>query len=135
MTSRAELRALLDSVRRIAILGLSNNPMRASNEVAGFLMRRGYECAGVNPGLAGQTIHGMPVVARLADLPEPVDMVDVFRAAEALPAIVDEVLAMAPRPRILWTQLGVIHEGAAAKARAAGLIVVMDQCPKIVLGG
>lgn len=135
MTSRAELRALLDSVRRIAILGLSNNPMRASNEVAGFLLRRGYECVGVNPGLAGQTIHGMPIVARLADLPEPVDMVDVFRAPEALPAIVDEVLAMTPRPRILWTQLGVVHEAAAAKARAAGLIVVMDQCPKIVLGG
>lgn len=135
MTSRAELRTLLESVRCIAILGLSNNPMRASNEVAGFLLRRGYECVGVNPGLAGQTIHGMPIVARLADLPEPVDMVDVFRAPEALPAIVDEVLAMVPRPRILWTQLGVVHEAAAAKARAAGLIVVMDQCPKIVLGG
>lgn len=135
MTADPDLRALLAGVRRIAILGLSNNPMRASNEVGAFLMRAGYACTGINPGLAGRTVHGMPVVARLADLPEPVDMVDVFRAPEALPAVVDEVLAMVPRPRILWTQLGVVHEAAAAAARAAGLTVVMDACPKIVLRG
>jgi predicted CoA-binding protein len=131
--SRAELHALLQNVRSVAIVGLSTNPARASNEVAGFLVRRGYRCFGVNPHSAGEKVHGITIVPRLADLPEPVDMIDIFREPAAVGPLVDEVLALRVRPRIIWMQLGVINEPAAALARAEGLTVVMDACPKIVL--
>ena len=135
MSEVANLRALLAEVRTIAIIGLSANVARASNEVAGFLVSRGYTCIGVNPGLAGQSVRGIPVVARLADVPVPIDMVDIFRASEAVSGIVDEALALEPRPSVIWMQLGVIDPAAKARAEAAGLTVVMDHCPKIVLVG
>ena len=135
MSETATLRTLLAEVRTIAIVGLSANVARASNEVAGFLVARGYTCIGVNPGLAGQTVRGIPVVARLADVPLPIDMVDIFRASDAVSGIVEEALALDPRPRIIWMQLGVIDPVAKARAEAAGLIVVMDHCPKIALAG
>ena len=137
MTTRSfhDLPALLAGVSTIAVAGVSADPARASNEVLAFLVARGYACVGVNPGLAGRSVHGAPVFATLADIDRPVDMVDVFRASDALPALVEEVLAMAPRPRVLWTQLGVVDAAAGARAEGAGLIVVMDRCPKIVLGG
>ena len=137
MTGRAhhELRALLAGVRTIALVGVSANRARASNGVLAFLVERGYACVGVNPGLAGQRTHGVPVFATLADVDRAVDMVDVFRASDALPGLVDEVLAMTPRPGVLWTQLGVVDDAAGARAEAAGLTVVMDGCPKIVLAG
>ena len=91
----------------------------------------GYRVVGVNPKLAGTRVAGAPVHASLADLPEPVDMVDVFRAGSALPGVVDEVLAMPVRPAVLWTQLGVRHDAAVARAVAAGLEVVVDRCPQI----
>ncbi len=96
-----------------------------------FLLRRGFACIGVNPGLAGRSIAGMRVVARFADMPQPVDMVDIFRASEHAGAIVDEALAPPVPPRIIWTQLGVVDLAAKTRAEAAGLVVVMDRCPKI----
>ena len=130
-----DLPALLAGVRTIAVVGVSADPARPSNDVLAFLVARGYACVGVNPGLAGRRVHGAPVFATLADIDRAVDMVDVFRASDALPALVGEVLAMVPRPSVLWTQLGVVDRAAAARAEAAGLSVVMDRCPKIVLAG
>ena len=128
-------RDVLADVKSIAVVGLSANPSRASHEVAAFLVARGYRCTGVNPGLAGQVIAGMPVVAPLAELPDAVDMVDIFRASDAAGPVVAEALALAHPPRVIWMQLGVIDHAAKARAEAAGLTVVMDACPKIVLGG
>ncbi len=128
-------RVLLASVRTIAIVGLSADPHRPSHDVATFLMRRGYDCIGVNPGLAGRRVAGIAVVARLSDLPHAVDMVDLFRASAHVGGIVDEALALPVPPRVVWMQLGVIDEAAKARAEAVGLAVVMDRCPKIELGG
>lgn len=122
------IQAILASTRRIAVVGLSANPLRPSYEVAGFLVARGFDVVGVNPGLAGQTVHGRPVVASLAEA-GPLDMVDVFRrSAEAGPAMREAVRLGA---RTVWTQLGVVDEAAAAEARNAGLRVVMNRCPVI----
>lgn len=115
-------------------MGLSAKPERASNAVLAFLAAHGYDCVGVNPGLAGQTIHGAPVFASLAEIDRPIDMVDIFRDSDAVRGIVDEALALEPRPSVVWMQLGVIDEAAKARAEAEGLTVVMDACPKIVLG-
>ena len=115
------------------MVGLSPNAARPSNGVFAFLLARGYECVGVNPGIAGRRVHGAPVFATLADIDRPIDMVDIFRASAAVGGIVDAALALAPRPRIVWMQLGVIDHAAKARAEAAGLIVVMDRCPKIEL--
>jgi uncharacterized protein len=126
-----KIRDILQNVRTIALVGLSANPARDSNGVFAFLLRQGYRVVGINPGLAGQTIHGAPVYARLADVPFAIDMVDVFRNSEAAGSVVDEALALSPLPKVIWMQLGVINEAAAEKARAAGIEVVMDHCPKI----
>ncbi len=125
------IRDILRSVRTIALLGASPKPERPSHGVMRFLLGKGYHVIPVNPGQAGKEINGQRVVARLADIAEPVDMVDVFREPYSLPGIVDEVLAMNPRPPVLWTQLGVVNEDAARRAREAGLQVVMDRCPAI----
>ncbi|HXW73159.1 MAG TPA: CoA-binding protein [Methylocella sp.] len=125
------LRQLLTSVKTIAVVGLSAKEERASNRVANFLGEQGYHVIGVNPGLAGKSINGAEVFASLADIPEPVDMVDVFRNSAAAGGVVGEALALTPRPRVIWMQLGVIDEVAAARARACGVTVVMDRCPKI----
>ena len=130
---RKDLLAILGAVRGIAVVGLSANSARPSNGVFAFLVARGFACVGVNPGLAGRMIHGAPVFASLADIDRPIDMVDIFRASEALDGIVDEALAMIPRPRVIWAQLGVFDAAAGAKAARAGLLVVMDRCPKIEL--
>ena len=126
--------ALLAGVRTVAVVGLSADPRRPSNDVFAFLIRRGYACVGVNPGLAGGTVHGAPVYASLAEVDRPIDMVDIFRASSAVGGIVDEALALLPRPRLIWMQLGVIDAVAKARAETAGLDVVMDRCPKIELG-
>ena len=128
-------REILASVHSIAIVGLSANPERDSNDVARFLVARGYKCFGVNPALAGQLVSGIPVVATLGELPEPVDMIDIFRASEHVDALVDEALALVARPDVIWMQLGVVNQAAKQRAEAAGLTVVMDACPKVVLGG
>lgn len=131
MSSDNEIRDILQSVRTIALLGASLKPERPSNGVMKFLLDRGYHVIPVNPGQVGKTIHGQQVVAELADINEPIDMVDVFRASYSLPGIVDEILALKHRPAVLWTQLDVVHEEAAKKAEEAGLKVVMDRCPAI----
>ena len=131
----ADLKTLLADVETIAIVGMSSNESRPSNEVGAFLMGQGYECVGVSPKEAGQTIHGMPVFASLAEIDRPIDMVDIFRAADAVDGIVEETLTLEPRPRVVWMQLGVVNQAAKKRAETAGLTVVMDRCPKIVLGG
>jgi uncharacterized protein len=97
----------------------------------GYLLSRGYRVIPVNPGQAGKEIQGQMVYARLADIPEPVDMVDVFRASEYLDEVVDEALALNPRPQVVWAQLGVRDDAAAAKAEEGGIQVVMNRCPAI----
>lgn len=125
------IRGILTSVKTIALLGASPNAERPSYGVMRFLLGRGYKVIPVNPGQAGKEILGQKVYATLADIPEPVDMVDVFRAAEYLPDIVDDVLALPQKPKVIWGQLSVRHDAAAAKAEAAGLQVVMNRCPAI----
>jgi uncharacterized protein len=123
-----DIRAALTGCRRIALVGASNKPERPSHGVMGFLIRHGFEVTPVNPGLAGQTIHGKTVVATL-DEAAPLEMVDIFRASEHVaPAVAD---AMRLGARVVWMQLGVIDRQAADKARAAGLTVIMDRCPAI----
>jgi uncharacterized protein len=125
------IRAILTETRTIAVVGASPNPARPSNEVLGFLIDRGYETWPVNPGHAGALIRGRLVSARLADVPVRIDMVDVFRNSANAGGAVDEALKLDPLPRVIWMQLAVINEEAAARARAKGLTVVMNRCPKI----
>jgi uncharacterized protein len=128
MTDDSEIRDILTSVKTIAVVGWSPKPDRPSHGVAAFLKRRGYRVIPVNPGQAGQEALGETVVATLAEA-GPVDMVDIFRRSEEAGAVVDA--AIAAGARAVWMQLGVIDEAAAARARAAGLRVVMDRCPAI----
>ena len=123
-----DVRTILTTTRRIAVVGLSHKPERPSHGVAAFLIGRGFDVVGVNPGLAGQTVLGRPVVGTLAEA-GPLDMVDIFRDSAAAGAVVDEAIRLGART--VWMQLGVIDEAAAERARAAGLQVVMDRCPAI----
>ena len=125
------IRTVLSETRTIAVLGASPKPERPSHDVLRFLLAAGYRAIPVNPGHEGGWIAGQRVYARLRDIPEPIDMVDVFRRSDALDLVVDEVLAMGPRPTALWTQLGVVNPAATDRAAAAGLKVVIDRCPTI----
>jgi predicted CoA-binding protein len=129
--SDAFLRAVLSETKTIAVVGLSADPSRPSHYVCQFLKAQGYQTVGVNPGLAGKEIAGSPVYAHLADIPFPVDMIDIFRNSEAAGGVVDEALALTPKPKAIWMQLDVVNDAAAAKAEAQGLKVVMNRCPKI----
>ncbi len=122
---------ILQRTRRIALVGASANPARPSHGVMRFLLAKGYDVVPVNPGLAGQSLLGQQVVGHLADIEGDVDMIDVFRASEHVPGVVDEALARFPDLGTIWMQLGVVHEGAADTARARGVDVVMDRCPAI----
>jgi uncharacterized protein len=128
-----EIRDILTTVRRIAVVGASPNPARPSNDVLGVLIERGFETFPVNPGHAGALIRGRPVSARLADVPGPIDMVDVFRNSAAAGGVVDEALRLDPLPRVVWMQVGVINEAAAKRARDEGVTAVMNRCPSIEL--
>ncbi|PTW60121.1 hypothetical protein C8N35_105123 [Breoghania corrubedonensis] len=132
--SDATIRAILDEVKTIAIVGASANPVRPSFFVLKYLIDKGYTVFPVNPGQAGKEILGRPCFASLGEVPGPVDMVDIFRASEAVPAIVEEALGLAPLPKVIWTQLGVVHEAAAMRAEEAGMQVIMNRCPKIEYG-
>jgi predicted CoA-binding protein len=123
------LRSIFETVKTIAVVGLSDRPDRASNEVAGFLSARGFKIIGINPVLAGKTLFGQPIVADLTQIDEPVHMVDVFRRAEETPAIARAAAAIGAK--VLWLQLGIINTDAAKIANDAGMTFVMDKCPKI----
>jgi predicted CoA-binding protein len=129
LTTDADITRLLNTTRTIALVGASDRPDRAAHEVMGMLLAHGYHVVPVNPALAGQTIHGQTVVATLADVAEPIDMVDVFRRSEFVADVVADAIAVGAKA--VWTQMGVIDPTAAARAEAAGLDVVMDRCPKI----
>ena len=128
------IRGILNTVKTIAMVGVSANTSRPSYFAFKYLMERGYRMIPVNPGLAGQGLLGQKVYAKLADIPLPVDMVDIFRASRYAPDIVREALALEPRPQVIWMQLGVRSDEAAELAEGNGLKVVMNRCPKIEYG-
>jgi len=134
MTSDADIRRILTRVKSIAMVGASANPARPSYIVLKYLLGRGYRVFPVNPGLAGKQVLGAMAYASLADLPEPVDMVEIFRASEYAGALVDEALALPLPPSVIWMQLGVSDDAAAERARAQGVEVVLNRCPKIEWG-
>jgi hypothetical protein len=122
---------ILRTTRTIALVGWSANPARASHGVARFLAARGYRVIPVNPGHAGQVVLGETVRASLAEISDPVDMVDIFRRSEAVLPVVQEALAALPGLKTVWMQLGVENADAAALAEARGLQVVQNRCPAI----
>jgi len=129
--SDALLRDVLDRAKTVAVVGVSANPVRPSYFVARYLGLKGYRVIPVNPGLAGQTLFGEMVYADLASVPDEVDMVDIFRRSDAVPAIVDDALASWPELQTIWMQIGVTHSEAAAVAEAHGVTVIQNRCPKI----
>jgi uncharacterized protein len=128
------IREILTSVKTIAMVGASDNPARPSYLVLKYMIERGYDVIPVNPGRAGQSFLGKTFVASLADIDHPVDMVDIFRNSSAAVGVVDEALRLVPPPKVIWMQLTVRNDEAAAKAEAAGVKVVMNRCPKIEYG-
>ena len=129
LRSDDEIAELLTSARTIAMVGASDRPDRASYGVMKFLQGRGYKVFPVNPTITGERIHGEYVWRELAQIGEPIDIVDIFRNSEAAGEAVDQAVAVGAKA--VWMQLGVINPEAAARAEAAGLKVVMDHCPKI----
>jgi len=125
---------ILNTVKTVAMVGASPNDVRPSYFVLKYLLAKGFSVYPINPGHAGKEILGRTVYASLADLPQPVDMVDIFRASSAVPVFFDKVLKLDPLPKVLWMQLGVRHDEAATRAEAAGIRVVMNRCPKIEYG-
>jgi hypothetical protein len=128
------IRGILNSVKTIAMVGISPKDNRPSYFVFKYLQQRGYRMVPVNPGQAGKEILGQKVYARLADIPEPVDMVDIFRASPHALPVVQEAITLKPRPQVIWMQLGIRNEAAAQLAEGAGMKVVMNRCPKIEYG-
>ena len=128
------IRSILHDVKTIALVGVADSPVRASNIVARYLVGKGYRVYTINPNIAGKEIAGKNVLARLADAPEPIDMVDIFRRPDAIAGVVDEALALEPKPKVIWLQLGLRDDAVAARAEAAGVRVVMDRCPKLEYG-
>lgn len=132
----ALIRKILGEVRVIAMVGASPNWVRPSNFAMKYLQQKGYRVIPVNPGSAGEKIHGETVYASLMDIPGEFDMVDIFRNSEAAAPIVDEAIGIAADKgiKVIWMQLAVRNDEAAARAEAAGLTVIMDRCPKIEFG-
>jgi uncharacterized protein len=128
------IRALLKSVKVIAMVGASPVDVRPSYFAFKYLVQRGYDMIPVNPGHVGKTLLGRPFVASLSAIDRPIDMVDIFRSSAHIMPVVDEALTLSPLPKVIWMQLGARDDAAAAKAEAAGLQVVMNRCPKIEWG-
>ncbi|MGB7008836.1 MAG: CoA-binding protein [Pseudolabrys sp.] len=132
--SDSYIRGILNTVKTIAMVGISPKENRPSYFAFKYLMERGYRMIPVNPGQAGKTILGQRVYAKLSDIPDPIDMVDVFRGSEHVLPIVQEAVALKPKPQVIWMQLMVRNDEAAKLAEDAGLKVVMNRCPKIEYG-
>ncbi|MFY0617969.1 CoA-binding protein [Shimia sp.] len=129
--SDAFLRDVLKRTKSVAVVGVSMNPVRPSYYVARYLSLKGYKIVPVNPGHAGKSLFGATVVSDLTEITEPVDMVDIFRRSDAVPAIVEQALNVLPNLRTVWMQIGVQHSEAAANAEAHGVDVIQNRCPKI----
>jgi predicted CoA-binding protein len=128
------IRGILNSVKTIAMVGFSPKENRPSYFVFKYLLERGYRVIPVNPGYAGNEILGQKIYAKLSDIREPIDMVDIFRASEHVIPIVEEALTLKPRPQVIWMQLTIRNDAAAKLAEDSGLKVVMNRCPKIEYG-
>jgi uncharacterized protein len=125
------IRGILNTVKTIAMVGASAKDNRPSYFAFKYLGERGYSMIPINPGLAGKELLGRKIYARLSEVPEPIDMVDIFRAANYALPVVQEALTLNPKPRVIWMQLGIRNDEAAALAEANGMKVVMNRCPKI----
>lgn len=125
------IRGILNTVKTVAMVGFSPKENRPSYFVFKYLLERGYRVIPVNPGQAGKEVLGQKVYASLSDIPEPIDMVDIFRGSENVPPIVEEALTLTPKPSVIWMQLTVRNDEAARRAEDAGMKVVMNRCPKI----
>jgi len=128
------IRGILNTVKTIAMVGVSANTSRPSYFAFKYLLERGYRMIAVNPGLVDKSLLGQSAYAKLGDIREPVDMVDIFRASPFAVGIVEDVIKMEPRPRVVWMQLGIRNNEAAALAETNGIKVVMNRCPKIEYG-
>ena len=128
------IRGILNTVKTIAMVGASEKDNRPSYFAFKYLLERGYHMIPVNPGHAGETMLGQKIYAQLSDIRQPIDMVDIFRASQYVLPIVQEVLSLKPRPQVIWMQLGIRNDEAAALAEANGMKVVMNRCPKIEYG-
>jgi predicted CoA-binding protein len=122
------LRRIFREARTIAVVGAKADRVAPAHFVPAYLLEQGYRILPVNPTIAGQRVFGVPVVARLADLAEPADVVEVFRRPQYLPGHAEEILAMPHRPAVVWFQLGIRHDGAAERLARAGIRVVQDRC-------
>ena len=127
----SELKTILRQVKTVAVVGISPNPSRPSYFVGRYLGLKGFKMIPVNPGHGGKTLFGQTIMGSLSDIDAQVDMVDIFRKSDAVPAIVDEALEKFPNLKCIWMQIGVEHAEAAAKARARGITVIQNRCPKI----
>lgn len=134
LSNRSDILDALSKIKTIALIGASNKSDRPSYGVMKSLLNYGFNVIPVNPILAGKTILEQSVFATLSDIDVSIDMVEIFRNAEAVPAIIDEVLKLHTLPKLIWMQLNIIHEEAAQQAVNAGIDVVMDRCPVIELG-
>jgi predicted CoA-binding protein len=132
--SDSYIRGILNTVKTIAMVGISPKANRPSYFAFKYLKERGYRMIPVNPGQAGKDVLGQKVYARLSDIPEPVDMIDIFRASAFVMTVVQEALTLKPKPQVIWMQLSVRDDAAAALAEANGMKVVMNRCPKIEYG-
>jgi hypothetical protein len=128
------IRGILNTVKTIAMVGASEKESRPSYFAFKYLLEHGYAMIPVNPGHAGHDLLGQRIYGKLADIPVPVDMVDIFRGSQYALAIAQEAIALKPRPAVIWMQLGVRNDEAAALAEANGMKVVMNRCPKIEYG-
>jgi predicted CoA-binding protein len=128
------IRGILNTVKTIAMVGASAKDNRPSYFAFKYLLERGYDMIPINPGLGGKELLGRTIYGQLSEVPEPIDMVDIFRASKYALPVVQEALTLNPKPRVIWMQLGVRNDEAAALAEANGMKVVMNRCPKIEYG-